>query len=72
MTEMIKIRMLAMIDRELEDVKGNITNNEVWKQGSATEEEAQMFDENITDLEVYIEMLLELRENVEKGEASIW
>jgi hypothetical protein len=24
MTEMIKIRMLAMIDRELEDVKGNI------------------------------------------------
>lgn len=72
MTEMIKIRMLAMIDRELEDVKGNITNNEVWKQGSTSEEEAQMFDENITDLEVYTEMLLELRENVEKGEASIW
>jgi uncharacterized protein involved in tellurium resistance len=72
MTEMIKIRMLAMIDRELEDVKDNIRNNEVWKRGSTTEEEAQMFDENITDLEVYTEILLELRENVEKGEASIW
>ena len=67
MTEMIKIRMLAMIDRELEDVKGNITNNEVWKHGSTTEEEAQMFDENITDLEVYTEMLLDLRAKVTEG-----
>ena len=67
MTEMIKIRMLAMIDREIEDVEDNIRNNEVWKHGSTTEEEAQMFDENITDLEVYKEMLLDLRAKVTEG-----
>ncbi len=64
MTEMIKIRMLAMIDREIEDVEGNIKDNEVWKHGSSTEEEVEMFEENITDLEAYKEMLLYLRAKV--------
>lgn len=67
MTEMIKIRMLAMIDREIEDVEDNIRNNEVWKHGSSTKEESEMFDDNITDLEVYKEMLLEMRNKVEEG-----
>ena len=67
MTEMIKIRMLAMIDREIEDVENNIRNNEVWKHGSSTKEEAEMFEENITDLEVYKEMLLDLRAKVTEG-----
>lgn len=67
MTEMIKIRMLAMIDREIEDVEDNIRNNEVWKHGSSTKEEAEMFEENITDLEVYKEMLLDLRAKVTEG-----
>jgi hypothetical protein len=67
MSEMIKIRMLAMIDREIEDVEDNIRNNEVWKHGSSTKEEADMFEENITDLEVYKEMLLDLRAKVTEG-----
>jgi hypothetical protein len=67
MSEMIKIRMLAMIDREIEDVENNIRNNEVWKHGSSTKEEAEMFEENITDLEVYKEMLLDLRAKVTEG-----
>lgn len=67
MTEMIKIRMLAMIDREIEDVENNIRNNEVWKHGSSTKEEVEMFEENITDLEVYKEMLLDLRAKVTEG-----
>jgi hypothetical protein len=67
MSEMIKIRMLAMIDREIEDVEDNIRNNEVWKHGSSTKEEAEMFEENITDLEVYKEMLLDLRAKVTEG-----
>ena len=66
MSEMIKIRMLAMIDREIEDVEGNIKNNQVWKLGSS-EEESEMFDDNITDLEAYKEMLLEMRNKVEEG-----
>jgi hypothetical protein len=67
MSEMIKIRMLAMIDREIEDVENNIRNNEVWKHGSSTKEEAEMFEENITDLEVYKEMLLDLRAKITEG-----
>ena len=67
MTEMIKVRMLAMIDREIEDVENNIRNNEVWKHGSSTKEEAEMFEENITDLEVYKEMLLDLKAKVTEG-----
>ena len=64
MTEIMKIRLLAMLDEELKQVVGMISNEALWAHGSATEEDAQMHTDNIVDLEEYKEVLLKMREQV--------
>lgn len=67
MIERLKARILTMIDREIEEVEDSIGNTEVWKLGSTSVEESEMFDDNIADFEAYREMLLGLRAKVKEG-----
>lgn len=71
MSEMMRIRMLAMIDTELKEVVGSISNNKVWASAAATPEENYMFEENIEELEEYQDFLLRFREQVVEGELDV-
>ena len=64
MTEIMKIGLLTMIDTEMKQVVGMISNEALWAHGSTTEEDAQMHTDNIADLEEYKELLLKMREQV--------
>lgn len=71
MTDLMRVRMLAMIDDEMKQVAGMISNEAIWACGSSTEEEAQMHSENITELEEYQEILFKLREQAVEGELGV-
>ena len=64
MNEMIKFWLNAMYDENIEDAKCTIRNEEMWAKGSPSREEEQMHLDNIADLQEYITVLEELRENV--------
>ena len=68
MSELMIDRLLALFDNELEEVDKGIRNNSIWRDGSDTPEERAMFEDNITDLLDYKDVLLRLREQTEKGE----
>lgn len=65
MNEMIKFWLVDMYDENIEDAKCTIRNEEMWAKGSPSKEEEQMHLDNIADLQEYITVLEELRENVE-------
>ena len=65
MNEMIKYWLNAMYDENIEDAKGTIRNEEMWAKGSPSREEEQMHLDNIADIQEYITVLEELKENVE-------
>lgn len=71
MTDLIKIRMLAMLDNEIEEVNGSISNELLWSQSSATEEEAEMFTDNVESLTEYKAVLSKMREQVEEGTFNV-
>lgn len=71
MTDLIKIRMLAMLDNEIEEVNGSISNELLWSQSSATEEEAEMFADNVEKLTEYKAVLSKMREQVEEGTFNV-
>lgn len=71
MTEIMKIRLLAMVDTELEQVAGMISNETLWMHGSDTQEESQMHVDNIADLEEYKALLLRMKEQVEEGKFNV-
>jgi hypothetical protein len=71
MSDLIRVRMLAMLDAEMKQVAGMISNETIWAHGSSTEEDAQMHSDNIAELEEYQETLLKLREQVVEGELTI-
>lgn len=64
MNEMIKFWLVDMYDENIEDAKCTIRNEEMWAKGSPSKEEEQMHLDNIADLQEYITVLEELRENV--------
>lgn len=64
MTDIIKIRLTAMIDNELKQINGMISNENLWMHGSDTEEDAQMHANNIADLEEYKELLYKMKSQV--------
>jgi hypothetical protein len=66
MSDLMKIRLSAMLDTEIEQVKGMISNEALWAHGSETEEQAQMHTENIENLEEYKQLLIEMQEQVNK------
>lgn len=57
MSEITKIRLLAMISSELEQVNKMISNEKLWMFGSTTKEDSQMHSDNIKDLEEFKEIL---------------
>lgn len=71
MSDFAKIRLLAMIDNEIEEVTGAISNNRLWMHGSDTMEEAAMFQENIAELEEYKGTLFELRKQIYGGKIDV-
>jgi hypothetical protein len=71
MTNLIKIRMLAMLDNEIEEVNGSISNELLWSHSSATAEEAEMFVDNIAKLTEYKAVLSKMREQVEEGTFNV-
>lgn len=71
MTDLMRVRLLAMIDAEMKQVAGMISNEAIWTHGSSTKEDAQMHSDNISELEEYQETLLKLREQVVEGELVI-
>lgn len=71
MSNLMRVRMLAMIDAEMKQVAGMISNESIWACGSSTEEDSQMHAENIADLEEYQEVLLRLREQVVEDELNV-
>lgn len=71
MTDLMKIRMLAMLDNEIEEVNGSISNELLWSQSSATAEEAEMFADNVENLTEYKAVLSKMREQVEEGTFNV-
>lgn len=71
MSEIMKIRLLAMIDAELKQVTGMISNETLWMHGSDTKEEQLIHIDNITDLNEYNDLLLRMREQVVEEEFNV-
>jgi hypothetical protein len=59
MPENVKIWLIAMYEAEIEETRVNISNNRLWQKGCSTEEEVEMYESNINDLLVYLEVLEE-------------
>lgn len=68
MSDIMITRMLAMLDAEMKQVAGMISNESIWAYGSST---PQMHIDNIKELEEYQEVLLKLREQVVEGELNV-
>ena len=71
MSDLMKIRLLAMLDEEIKEVEGSISNNRLWMLGSDDEDDMILFQSNINDLEEYKETLQRMRTQVMKGEFNV-
>lgn len=66
MSETVKIWLNELsengtdIQKEIEDVKGTISNERLFAKGSRDGEEAEMHFQNIAELEEYLECLEEM------------
>lgn len=60
---------LIALQAEIADIKGTISNERIWQKGSDTQEQIDMHEQNIADLEAYLEWLeneeIEVREMIE-------
>lgn len=50
------LRLIAL-QAEIADIKGTISNERIWQKGSNTQEQIDMHEQNIADLEAYLEWL---------------
>lgn len=66
MNEMIKNWLTKLYEREIEEIKGTISNNKFLIHGAANEEEERMFIQNEVDMKEYLEVLEELKKKVEE------
>lgn len=71
MSDLVRTRLLAMIDAELKETMGSISNNKIWMHGSDTQEEASMFEENLAELMELDRILMKLRELVVEDELEL-
>ena len=67
MNEMIKFWLTDLYEREIEEIKGTISNNHLCILGAADEGEERMFMQNEVDMRKYLEVLEELKKNVEEN-----
>ena len=66
MNEMIKIWLADLYEREIDDIKGTISNNHLCILGAANEEEERMFIQNEMDMREYLEVLEELKKKIKE------
>lgn len=66
MNEMIKFWLTDLYEREIEEIKGTISNNRLCILGAADEEEGRMFIQNEMDMREYLEVLEELKKKVKE------
>lgn len=52
----------SIIDEEIEEAKGTISNENIWLKGSSTDEERELHCENIATLTYYIDKLEEMKD----------
>lgn len=71
MSDLVRTRLLAMINAELKETMGSISNNKIWMHGSDTQEEASMFEENLAELMELDRILMKLRELVVEDELEL-
>lgn len=71
MPEFIKVRLIEMLDKEVEQTNGEISNNNIWLKSCLTKQEQTTFIETIVDLEEYRAILLEMKRQVETGEFNV-
>lgn len=71
MSDLVRTRLLAMIDAELKETMGSISNNKIWMHGSDTQEEASMFEENLAELMELDRILMKFRELVVEDELEL-
>ena len=64
MSDITKIRLLSMLDNELRQVAGMISNEELWLLGSSDEEQRSLHEENLVNLGEYKYTLLRMRRQV--------
>ena len=64
MNEMIKFWLTDLYEREIEEIKGTISNNRLCILSAANEEEERMFIQNEMDMREYLEALEELKKKV--------
>lgn len=64
MNEMIKCWLTDLYEREIEEIKGTISNNHLCILSAANEEEERMFIQNEMNMREYLEVLEELKKKV--------
>ena len=67
MSETVRIWLAGMVHNEIEQVNGTISNNNLWMHSSETDEEVEMFAENIANLEEYKSVLETMYKKIEEG-----
>ena len=53
---------VKLIDEEIKETEGTISNENIWLKGSSTEEERHLHSHNIATLSVYVMKLKELKD----------
>ena len=66
MNELIKFWLTDLYEREIDDIKGTISNNHLCILGAANEEEERMFIQNEMDMREYLEVLEELKKKIKE------
>ena len=66
MNEMIKCWLTDLYEREIEEIKGTISNNYLCILSAANEEEERMFIQNEMNMREYLEVLEELKKKAEE------
>ena len=66
MNEIVKNWLTDLYEREIEEIKGTISNNHLCILGAADEKEERMFIQNDMDMREYLEVLEELKKKVKE------
>ena len=66
MNEMFKYWLIQLYEKEIEEVKGAISNNKLYIYSAANADEEHMFIQNEMDMREYIDVLKELKNNIEE------
>ena len=66
MNEIVKNWLTELYEREIEEIKGTISNENLWMIGSKTKEEEQMHVDNMANLNEYIATLKTLLNDIKE------